>query len=266
MYLADNHMHSTCSPDGEDTMADMALAAARAGLDSVCFTDHFDLLSMEGTVCLVRNWTPVRQAFAEARSRVGGAMEVRCGVEIGGVPTDPAAAERALAEPLDFVIASVHNLSLEAGATDFYDVTYTSPEMCRPYLDDYFASLEATVAWGKFDVVGHIPYLLRYMRDRDGVDIDLAEYDWRIRNLLRNVADMGKGIECNTNKGGSLKDYVPILKEFRALGGEIVTIGADAHRTADAGAGVAEAQGLLRECGFDYHAVFRGRQPEFYPL
>ena len=44
MYLADYHVHSTCSPDGRQTMAQAAEAAVRQGLNELCITDHVDTI------------------------------------------------------------------------------------------------------------------------------------------------------------------------------------------------------------------------------
>ena len=43
MQLFDFHIHSNCSDDAKNTMTEMALASAKAGIEVVCFTDHFDL-------------------------------------------------------------------------------------------------------------------------------------------------------------------------------------------------------------------------------
>ena len=41
--LTDFHIHSTCSSDAHDKMADMALASYDRGVRLMCFTDHVDL-------------------------------------------------------------------------------------------------------------------------------------------------------------------------------------------------------------------------------
>ena len=41
-YLADYHTHSRISPDARHPMTEMARAAAEAGLDEICFTDHVE--------------------------------------------------------------------------------------------------------------------------------------------------------------------------------------------------------------------------------
>ena len=48
MYLADMHTHTQISPDSGARLADMARAAAAAGLDELYVTDHCDLLDAEG--------------------------------------------------------------------------------------------------------------------------------------------------------------------------------------------------------------------------
>ena len=52
----------------------------------------------------------------------------------------------------------------------------------------------------------------------------------------------------------------------KRLGGEIVTVGSDAHRPSAAAAAVREGYELLKNCGFDYVTVFRQRKPEFIRL
>ena len=44
MYLADYHLHSTCSPDGKLTVAQIAEIALARGLQEICITDHLDTI------------------------------------------------------------------------------------------------------------------------------------------------------------------------------------------------------------------------------
>ena len=73
-------------------------------------------------------------------------------------------------------------------------------------------------------------------------------------------------MELNTNRGKSVQDYRSILARYRRLGGEIVTLGSDAHVAEDIGKGIVSATQLLRELGFRYYTVYRRRKPEFIPL
>ena len=123
-----------------------------------------------------------------------------------------------------------------------------------------------------FDVYGHLDYIVRYVpgnHTRGQIGIMLP-YDL-IREILKTLIEKGKGIEINT--AGSWKsnvgDYNPntsVLKMYKDLGGEIITVGADSHKAGDVGRLVKEANELLIETGFKYSTVFRNRKPEFITL
>ena len=42
MFLADYHVHSSCSFDAKDRMVDMAKSELSKGITEICFTDHVD--------------------------------------------------------------------------------------------------------------------------------------------------------------------------------------------------------------------------------
>ena len=81
---------------------------------------------------------------------------------------------------------------------------------------------------------------------------------------------MGKGIEINT--GGlrsGLKFPNPnphILRRYRELNGEIITIGSDAHSGKNIADSFAVAVDILTECGFKYYTVFKDRTASFIKL
>ena len=54
--------------------------------------------------------------------------------------------------------------------------------------------------------------------------------------------------------------------EDRELGGKLVTIGSDAHRWMDVGAGVEMGLEMLSRAGFRYFTVYAGRKPQFLPI
>ncbi len=213
MFPADTHVHSLISKDCDFSRREMAAAAARRGLWGICFTDHYDVIDMDSSYNPHFDWEPVRRAQAEARRQVGEKFPLLYGLELGNAPRDFEAAERAVSEPgLDFALCSVHNLCAELGGTDFYFVDYNTPQLCHAHLEDYFRTMEQSLTWGNFDVLAHIPYPLRYMRDRDGQAVDLEPYWPQIEKILKKTIDMGKGIECNC------KNWTPaMMEDYRHL-------------------------------------------------
>lgn len=266
MMLLDTHSHSRVSFDGRDSRRELALSALDAGLDLLCVTDHYDVVNERSELVPAYDWAPARREHAEAiRALPAGApLRLLYGLELGNAPACFDAAAAALAEEgLDFVIGSMHNASARLGWVDWYYVDYhENKALALRHLEDYFDSLTALIEWGNYDTLGHLAYPLRYMRDRDGLDLRLSDFRERYVEILRRNAERGRAVEVNTNRGrDTLTDYRDLLLDWKALGGEHVTVGADAHWAEDLGKGIREALDLIKACGFEYVTYFEKRKP-----
>ncbi len=263
MYLADYHTHSLISFDSQAPLKAMADAAAGAGLAELCVTDHCDLLDEDGGRVYDFDWPPALEQYRQAVSACSSGLKLKLGLELGMGHIDPEAAQRILRVPeLDFVIGSVHNLSPQAGGEDLFHLDYTASEGCYAALDDYFASMALLAESGFYDVLGHIIYPLRYM----SAPVSLDRYWERVDGIFRAAAERGRGIELNTYTGKAVREWKPVMDHWRACGGEIVTLGSDAHAPGGVAGGFQEACALLRETGFRYVAVYEKRRPEFHRL
>lgn len=264
MYLIDYHTHSLRSPDSHTPLIENAKAAVAAGVSELCITDHFDLVDSDGGRQHAHqlDWAPRLADFQAVREAMGHKVKLKLGIEFGSGQVDAADAAQIMALPqLDFIIGSVHNLSLDAGGTDLYYINYNSPARCYQVLDDYFASMEELVACDCYDALGHIIYPIRYMRTRDGQDVDIYRNLDRIHSLLKGVAAHGKAIELNTWCGRMVDIWQPVLKIYKDCGGEFITVGSDAHVPGGIGTGVKEAYQLLQQMGFSYVTSFDKRNP-----
>ena len=59
---------------------------------------------------------------------------------------------------------------------------------------------------------------------------------------------------------------IDVIRRYRELGGEIITVGADAHTPDKIAWEFAKAANVLNDCGFRYYTIFKNRSPEFLPL
>ncbi|MDE7287176.1 MAG: histidinol phosphate phosphatase, partial [Lachnospiraceae bacterium] len=88
--------------------------------------------------------------------------------------------------------------------------------------------------------------------------------------ILETLIEKEKGLEVNTGAiRYGLKELNPctgILKRYRALGGEIITTGSDAHEPSAIAYGFTQAAEILSACGFRYYTTFEKRTPEFHRL
>jgi histidinol-phosphatase (PHP family) len=254
--------------DGQAAMAQMALAGVDAGLTAICFTDHCDTVDGDGNPCRDFSWDAVETALDEARAAVGRRAMLFKGVELGCATQHPAYAAEILARPgIDFVIGSVHNPLF---GPDYYYGHFTDPDRCRQLLREYCQQLLAIAKTDTYDVLGHLTYPLRYMRYRDGVAVNMDHCRDLLDAAMKAAIDKGKGIELNTsgylNCGGQPMPHRALLERYRTLGGEIITIGSDAHVPERMAQGLADGMAFLKDVGFSYVTMFRERKPEFVKL
>lgn len=263
MHLVDYHTHSVCSPDSRARLEDMVTAGRKAGLRELCTTDHCDLQQQDGSPLKSWDWAPILEQYERTVPLCGKRLRLLLGLELGGAHTDPDMARTILAgAPLDFVIGSVHNQSPASGGKDLFYMDFTREETCRGVVEDYMSSLLELSTLPLYDALGHIIYPLRYINGRGGHNITLEPWYDQLDKLLLQVIHCGHAIEVNTHGGREVEEWLPILRRYHALGGELVTLGSDAHRPYFVGRGLAKARDLLEETGFRYLTHYRRRVPE----
>ena len=269
MYLADYHIHSRVSPDARRSMAELAEAAIAAGLDEICFTDHMEPVGWGVTTPRESfPWEDLSADFAEARAAAGDRIQLRLGIELGDAPWALENTERLLAQapPLDFVIGSIHMLSERYGGMDLYFFDPKDEAEARAGMADYLGQVRRLAAWGRFSVLGHLTLPVRYLNENRGFHLTFDGFEEEIREILRMLIDRGVGIELNTNRGNLPLPDEKWLRMYRELGGEIITLGTDAHNRRYVGCAIRERQELLRACGFTRFCTFEGLRPVWHAL
>lgn len=269
MYLADYHTHSSVSPDGSVTVSELAQAAIDHGLDEICVTDHVDTILWGSHKPREDfDWPALQAQVDEARRRYGHRLVIRMGAELGEAPMGFDRAEKLLASgpKLDFVIGSVHMAGEKFHHFDLYYIEKRDETYYHSVIDSYLEDVLRLARWGKFSVLGHLTLPLRYINESHGEQMTFAGHEDQCREIFRTLIENGCGIECNTNRGHDPLPDGPLLRLYRELGGEIITLGSDAHNTRYVGCAIRERQELLRQCGFRYFTTFEGGTPAFRPL
>jgi histidinol-phosphatase (PHP family) len=149
----------------------------------------------------------------------------------------------------------------------FSPAYYGSSE--REAYEPYFEAVLGAVQTGLFDVLGHLDIVKRYGVRHHG-PFSYDRYAEPIDAILRACVENGTGLEINTSglRGLPKEPFpaLPVVRRYRELGGEIVTVGSDAHRVDDLGQGIDAAVDLARAAGFDAIAFFEDRQPRWVPI
>lgn len=265
MYLMDYHMHSEHSTDGRDSILRMTEAARERGLKEIAISDHFEP-TMGDEEYASYNAKKYFSEIEKTRETIGAEVKIKASVELGQPHIFPEYSLKLIKNnDYDYVIASAHKMS---DNTDFGDLVYSEDnldEHCEKYLNE----LMKLTAWNQFDCIGHLDLVKRYA-SRYGIEAKLLNYIEKLEIVLKTLIYNGKGIEINTSGlRQSAKECMPggnILRLYKELGGEIITIGSDAHNHSDVGAGVHEAIELLRTAGFEYMTSFEKRKPEMIKL
>lgn len=265
--LWDTHMHCYFSGDSEAAPNDMILAAIKKGISGICFTDHLDYDYKEEPGLFDLDVDAYQKEICQLQQQYKETLPIRFGIEIGLQP-HVVEENRAITTsyPFDFVIGSSHVVH---GVDPYYEIYWqnrTEEEAIR----EYFSSILENLATNPdFDVYGHIDYVIRYAPTKN-INYTYIKYADVIDEILTKLITSGKGIEINTGgfaSGlGEPNPCIDIIKRYRKLGGEIITVGADAHAPARVAADFDKVLPILKEAGFDYITVFSKRQPEFIKL
>lgn len=269
MYLADYHLHTTCSPDGKLTASQIAGIALDRGLQEICITDHLDTIywnTYEPRTDF--DWPALQRQIEEARAQFGDRLVIRMGAELGEATISPERADILLknAPTLDFIIGSVHTASKKFDYFDLYYIEKRDMDYYRAIMDDYLDETVKLLRYGKFHVLGHLTLPLRYIKNNTGLSLTYDDQTERLEEIFALMIQRGIGLELNTNRGADPLPSAALLRLYRRMGGEVVTIGSDAHVPEHIGLAVADCQQLLCETGWQYFATFERGQPIFHHL
>lgn len=268
---ADYHLHSSFSGDSTEPMETMIQAAIKKGLTHLCFTEHMDMdypvaeNSPEGYFLL--NTDSYLYDLARYKAKYDGQIKLSFGVELGLQPhLKRELALYARSHEFDFIIGSVHVVN---GMDPYYPDYYAGRSEEEAYRAYFRAIIDNVKKFDNFDVCGHLDYVVRYGPNMDK-DYSYAKYKDLFNEMLTLLLEKEKGIELNT---GSLrrgtKDVSPcadVIKRYRQLGGEVITVGSDAHCAKDIAADFDRAGEILQACGFQYYCIFENRLPEYKKL
>jgi len=268
---ADYHLHSHFSGDSREPMEEMIRQGITLGLTHMCFTEHMDpdFPAGDGVTpeTFLLNTDSYLYDLIRYKEKYGDKIKLLFGVELGVQPhLKKELAVFVKAYDFDFVIASSHICNRR---DPYYPSFYEGRSEDEAYREYFSSILDNIRAFPNFDVYGHLDYVVRYGPNKDR-DYSYDRYKDILDKILELLIENEKGIEINT--GGlrsGLRETNPcmdILKRYRQLGGEIITVASDAHKKEDIAYRFDLAREMLLECGFQYYAVFEKRYPEFIKL
>ena len=261
--MFDFHMHSKVSFDSEMEPKDMVARAKELWLKEICFTDHIDYEPGRKRGEMVFSRKDYEAAY---RDLDGQGVKLNFGMEFGLMPDnrEDLEYERSLAE-YDFVIGSVHF----AEGVDIYHPPFWQG---RTVLESYEAylreMLDCVRVHDGFHVLGHLTYPTKAHANPTHQVFRLEDHQEIVDAIFKVLIAKGKGLEVNTSgietSGHTLPPF-PFVKRFLELGGEILTVGSDAHRLPRVGINCHETIKALGEFT-QYVCTFREGKPVFHKI
>ena len=267
LNLWDTHMHSQFSGDSSSPLDSMINASIEKGLAGICFTDHLDIDYQDDPDLFLLDLPNYYASVMANQKMYADRLPVLFGIELGLQPHLAALHQDILSQyPFDFVIGSSHVVH---GMDPYFPKFYEGRDEKAAYREYFESILENLDAFHDFDVYGHIDYVVRYGPTKNE-NYDWTEYEEIINEILKKLIQLGKGIEINTGGFkyglGHPNPTEAIIRRYKELGGEIITLGADAHSTEHVGFDFEKLPHILKDAGFEYYTIFRQRKPEFLKL
>ena len=261
--MFDYHMHSRVSFDGHDTGEALAKAALEKGLKEICFTDHldYDPLGKMGKL----DFDTEAYAAEYDQLEIPG-LKIRLGMEFGMDRHNLAQFQEDLKRrPFDFVLGSIHFV-------DDLDVYFQEFWQGKTVFQAERRCLEETLACVQlhdgFDVLAHLTYISKTHAHPAPRPLPYTEHREILDEILKTLASKGKGLELNTSGMDRCGGFLPtadFFRRFKELGGQIVTVGSDAHRCDRVGQYTLEACQLLKDI-FGHVCTYENRRPIFHKL
>ena len=264
MIICDYHNHTSFSPDSTAAPESMIEQAIRSGLKMICMTDHMDPDYPYPDYDFTFDVNKYFKKHEELRARYGNQITLYTGIELGLQPGIKNELIKLSDEwDWDFVIGSSHLVD----HMDPYFPEYWQDKSDYSGILRYFETiLENVTEFDNIDVYGHIDYIVRYAPAK-AANYSYQKYAEILDEVLKTLISKNIGLELNTagfKYGlGFPNPHTDILKRYKELGGEILTIGSDGHKPEHLAYDFQKVPDILKECGFEYYTIFKKRQPEF---
>lgn len=217
-YLADTHMHSIYSYDGQMCITDMILKGESLGLNYMAFTEHLEFSQIS-----LKQFLNRYQVYSDEIDRLKAQypnITLIKGIEFSNPEKYPKELEEVTKLDLDFIIGSNHESPKDNSELEILN---------------YYKSILNMVRLGGINSLGHLDYLRRKFDDsfEDNESLKNARNDI-LKEIYSNIIKNDIALEINSSavRRKNLDSFPSEekLKLYRECGGEKVTIGSDAHR------------------------------------
>lgn len=258
--LADSHVHTDLSHDCRCSAREQCEAAVQNGVSVLTFTNHCDV-SFCRWESNCDNVLETAEQVKEMNGIMGDCLEVIADVEVGDGGWNPKMARYVSGLDVDSVLGSVHTVAYKHYSTPLSVLNFKGwdNESLDSFMTEYFNEVEELIEACDINVLAHLTVPMKYINGKCGNGYTLERFEERIAGILEAIIKRNIALEVNTSAYAVLSAPMPdysILKMYRELGGELITLASDAHTGEFLGSNFRRVLGELRKIGFErYHYV-----------
>ena len=258
MKLHDQHVHSHFSFDSEQSIEDYLIYSEKYEIEYFVLTDHYDFNHINTNKDLIFNISKQEEELNRLHIKYP-MVKILKGIEMGYKPSELERINSVLEKNnWDIVNLSLHELD---------DIDYYYPDAFNKYglvptLFQYFLEQYKMVTnFDNFDVLCHVDYGFKTAYQIDQT-IDIKQYEDIVKKIMEVLINKGKALEINTR----VQETLPIehtkylLKLYKDLGGEYLTISSDAHDISRFMKSFEKYIPIIKEAGFTYLTYFINRE------
>lgn len=264
--MFDYHVHTQFSPDSKISLESLMETSIKTGVKEIAITDHIDFIPNGLSFDCHFDYEEYKEKIQDLISKTNN-LNIKIGVELGIQSHLIEKCKQYLeGKEFDFIIASIHAVD----GFDLYKEEYYKGKSKEESYTRYFEEVYNCIAqFDKFNVLGHLDIVRRYGQYHDK-SIKYHNYSDIIDQIFKILIYAGKGIEVNTSSSRYNLDITmpnpEFLRRYKELGGEIITIGSDAHSIEHLCFKFHETIEILKSIGFKYITLFSKNKPIFVSL
>ena len=236
--LIDYHIHSDHSSDSNTSIIDLCKSAQKINIREIGFAEHVDFDPQD----LGYGYFDYEQYTSDVdrvRERFNDFVIIRKGIEVDYQHWFEDDIRDWLNEKeFDFVIGSVHYLDRQ-----YISDKLVAQKDLQELYDLYFVEVKHSIKSGLFNIIGHLDLPLRYTyccRET----LKHINYWENMLETLNIIVETDTCLEINTKglreRCQSTYPSLDVLETYFEQGGQLISVGSDAHSTQEVGAGVRE--------------------------
>lgn len=264
MILHDQHIHSFFSNDSNEPLENYYIIASEKGIDYVITCEHYDPHTAVDSTTWCADYNKLMALQEEYKIKYPNVKSL-LGIEFGYRPEYLDEMTNYISNyDFDLIQFSLH----DDGKVDFFFTPAFENDpigMTKYYLTRLYEGMQA---FKDYNVLSHIDFGFKTAK-LVNKEMNISMFEDIIIKIFKLIIKEGKAFEVNTKVQEKIEDDEHIkylLKLYKSLGGERVTLSSDAHEKERYMSSFPKYLEIIKECGFNELCYYIKRKEYRYKI